>query len=259
MSYNNKIFNEDCLTGMSKIKDGVIDLILCDLPYGTTQCAWDSIIPLDKLWAQYNRVLKENGAVVLTAAQPFTSVLISSNLDDFKYCWVWEKSKATGYLNAKKQPLRAHEDICVFYKKPPTYNPQMRKGDPYNKGKALRTTDVYGNQKETLVENTTGDRYPRTVVYFKTAEAEGELTNSTKREDVVIHPTQKPILLMEYLIKTYSNKGDLVLDNCMGSGATALACMNTKRDFVGFEMNKEYYDICVTRVKDNKYNLLNMF
>lgn len=242
-SYLNKVFNEPCLEGMRYIEDNSIDMVLCDLPYGTTNCTWDSVIDLDLLWEQYNRVIKINGAIVLTSSQPFTSVLISSNLKDFKYCWVWEKSKATGYLNAKKMPLKAHEDICVFYKKPPVYNPQMREGVPYNKGKALRTTDVYGSQKATLVENKEGKRYPRSIVYFKTAESEGK----------VIHPTQKPILLMQYLIKTYTNPGDLVLDSCMGSGATAIACIYNKRNFVGFEWNDKgntYYDICMERIQD---------
>lgn len=242
MDYVNKIFNQDCLEGMNIVEDGVVDLILCDLPYGTTQCSWDSIIPLEQLWEQYNRVLKENGAVVLTSAQPFTSILIGSNLKDFKYCWVWEKSKATGYLNSKKQPLRAHEDICIFYRKPPVYNPQMIQGEPYNKGKALRNTDVYGKQVATLVENKTGKRYPRTVVYFKTAESEGK----------VIHPTQKPIALFEYLIKTYTNPGALVLDNCIGSGTTAIACILTNRNYIGFEFDKIYYEKALERIDSFK-------
>ena len=241
--YNN-IFNEDCLVGMQRIEDQSVDMILCDLPYGTTKCTWDSIIPLDSLWEQYTRIIKPNGAIVLTASQPFTSILISSNLKLFRYSWVWEKSKASGYLNAKKMPLKAHEDICVFYKKSPVYNPQMRKGEPYYKGRALRTTDVYGKQKATLVENKTGDRYPRSVIYFKTAESEGK--------GKAIHPTQKPIALFEYLIKTYSNKGAVVLDNCMGSGSTAIACLLTDRKYIGFELNQNYYDISLKRIDEFK-------
>ena len=192
----NTIIKGDCLEVMKDIPDGSIDMVLCDLPYGTTNCKWDSILPLDKLWEHYNRVTKKNGAIVLTAAQPFTSVLISSNLKNFKYTWVWEKSKATGYLNAKRMPMRAHEDVCVFYRKPPLYNPQMWQSTPYNKGKAHRPTDVYGSQVATLVKNDTGLRYPRSVQYFKTAESEGK----------VHHPTQKPLSLFEYLMKTYTKR-----------------------------------------------------
>ena len=156
----------------------------------------------------------------------------------FKYNWIWEKSKATGYLNAKKMPLRSNEDICVFYSKPPTYNPQMTQGVPYNKGKSLRETDVYGSQVSTLVKNDTGMRYPRTNIYFKTAESEGK----------VIHPTQKPVSLFTYLIKTYSNEGDTILDNCIGSGTTAIACMNSGRNYIGFESDKDIYKKCVQRI-----------
>ena len=249
----NKIFNEDCLSGMKRIPSNSVDMILCDLPYGTTQCKWDSVIPFDKLWKQYERVIKDNGAIVLTACQPFTSVLIASNLKLFKYSWVWEKSKATGYLNAKKRPLSAHEDVVVFSKKTPNYFPQMGSGVPYNKGKALRLTDVYGGQKSVLVENTDGTRYPRSVVYFKTAESEGE----------VVHPTQKPVALFEYLIKTYTQEGDIVLDNCIGSGTTALACFNLGRKFIGFEKNEEYAEIAEQRIdkllNKNQLNFHNIY
>lgn len=235
----NQVLNIDCLTGMNQIEDNSIDMILCDLPYGTTQCKWDTIIPFEDLWNHYNRIIKENGAVVLTSAQPFTSLLVSSNIKSFRYSWVWEKSKATGYLNSKKRPLIAHEDILVFYKKQPTYNPQMVIGKPYNKGKALRTTNVYGKQKEILVENKEGLRYPRTVQYFKTAESEGK----------VFHPTQKPIELFEYLIKTYTNEGDVVLDNCMGSGTTAIASIATNRNYIGFEKDEEYFKLSLERIE----------
>lgn len=234
----NKIYNMDCIEGMAMIKDKSIDMILCDLPYGTTQCKWDVIIPFDKLWEQYERIIKDNGAIVLTSAQPFTSLLIASNLKLYKYNWVWEKSKATGYLNSKKRPMVAHEDVLIFAKKQTKYNPQMVQGEPYYKGKAHRPTDVYGEQKETLVENKDGLRYPRTVQYFKTAESEGE----------VFHPTQKPVSLFEYLIKTYTNEGDVVLDNCMGSGTTAIACKNLNRDFIGFELDGKYFEIINNRI-----------
>jgi site-specific DNA-methyltransferase (adenine-specific) len=230
----------DCLEIMKKIPDESVDMVLCDLPYGTTQCKWDTIIPFEPLWAEYNRVCKLRAPMIFTASQPFTSRLINSNIKNFKYTWVWEKSKATGYLNAKRMPMRAHEDICVFYKKPPIYNPQMRQGDPYNKGKAHRPTEVYGSQVSTLVKNDTGLRYPRTVVYFKTAESEGK----------VHHPTQKPVALFEYLIKTYSNEGDIILDSCMGAGTTGLAAFKTGRRFIGIDSDPKYVDIANQRIND---------
>ena len=235
----NKLILGDCLQEMKNIEDKSVDLLLVDLPYGTTQCKWDSIIDLESLWKEYNRVCKKNAAMIFTAAQPFTSALIMSNPKNFKYTWVWEKSKATGYLNAKKMPMRAHEDVCIFYRKPPVYNPQMTKGDPYNKGKAHRPTDVYGSQKSVLVKNDTGLRYPRTVQYFKTAESEGK----------VMHPTQKPLALFEYLIKTYSNEGDLVLNSCMGVGTTPVACINTNRGYIGIELDEEYFAKAEKRVE----------
>lgn len=285
----NKIILGDCLEVMKNISDGSVDMILCDLPYGTTQCKWDIQISLSSLWDEYYRITKQNAAMVFTASQPFTSALVMSNPKFFKYTWVWEKSKATGYLNAKKMPMRAHEDICVFYRKPPIYNPQMTEGKPYDKGIAHRPTDVYGSQgeknitkkkdefrelsvedlksklhekdldqvgtKEELVDrlaratvpaievhvkNKTGLRYPRTVQYFKTAESEGK----------VQHPTQKPVELFEYLIRTYTNEGDVVLDNCIGSGTTALAAIKSKRNFIGIENSEEYLNISRTRIEE---------
>ena len=235
----NKVYNVDCLNGMKSIPDKYIDMILCDLPYGTTKCKWDIIIPFEKLWKEYERIIKDDGVIVLTSAQPFTSLLISSNLKLFKYSWIWEKSKATGYLNSKKRPMVAHEDILVFYKKQPKYYPQMVNGEPYNKGKAHRETDVYGKQKEVLVENKNGLRYPRSVQYFKTAESEGK----------IYHPTQKPVSLFEYLIKTYTDENDIVLDNCAGSGTTIIACKNLKRNYIAYEKEKKYFDIIEERIK----------
>ena len=244
----NEILIGDCLELMQQIPDSSIDMLLCDLPYGTTQCKWDTPLPLGELWAQYNRVCKKNAAMIFTSAQPFTSALIMSNPKYFKYTWVWEKSKATGYLNAKKMPMRAHEDVCVFYRKPPTYNPQMTQGEPYNKGKAHRPTAVYGSQVETLVKNDSGLRYPRTVQYFKTAESEGKKS--------VIHPTQKPVALFEYLIRTYSDPGEVVLDSCIGSGTTAIAALKANRKFIGFELDPIYGKAAQERltkfINDNK-------
>ena len=224
-----KLYNDDMFDVFSNIEPQSIDLLLTDFPYGTLnkrRNEWDKIIDYDKFWYYVDIMCKPNCAIVSTAAQPFTSVLISTNYRDFKYCLVWEKSKSTGYLNAKKQPMRSHEDIVVFYKKQPTYNPQMTVGKPYDKGKAVH------------VKNTEGTRYPRSVLYFKTAEDEGKL-----------HPTQKPIALYEYLVKTYSNEGDTILDPCMGSGTTGIASLNTNREFIGIERDENYYTIAEKRLK----------
>ena len=225
----NKVYNEDCMIGMKKIKDNSIDMILCDLPYGTTQNKWDSIIPLEQLWSEYNRIIKPNGAIVLTSQGVFTAQLILSQSKLFKYKWVWEKSKPTNFLNAKKQPLRKHEDVCVFYKKPPVYNPQMTQGEPYNKGvRKNQLSGSYGDFQPVEVSSA-GERYPTDIIYVKTAESEGE----------VIHPTQKPVALGRYLIKTYTNPGDIVLDNTFGSGSFLVAALLEGRNFIGIEKNED--------------------
>jgi site-specific DNA-methyltransferase (adenine-specific) len=236
-----QLINDNMFNTLKDIDSQSIDLLLTDFPYGTLnkRNVWDTIIDYPTFWNHVDRICKPTCAIISTAAQPFTSVLISSNYNDFKYTMVWEKSKATGYLNAKKQPLRAHEDIVVFYKKPPTYNPQMTQGTPYDKGRAVRDTESYGVQtKEIHVKNDTGLRYPRSVLYFKTAESEGKY-----------HPTQKPLSLYEYLFNTYSNENDIVLDPCMGSGTTGVACMNTDRNFIGIEMDSQYYQIAKKRTE----------
>jgi site-specific DNA-methyltransferase (adenine-specific) len=246
MKMESKIICGETINEMSKLPSKSIDMILCDLPYGTTQCKWDSVIPFDMLWKEYTRIIKDNGAIVLTASQPFTSNLVMSNPKLFRYSLVWEKSKSTGYLNSKKMPMRSHEDILVFYKNLPTYNPQMVDGDPYDKGKAHRPTDVYREQKgEIHVKNETGKRYPRSVQYFKTAESEGK----------VYHPTQKPISLMEWLVKTYSNEGDMVLDNTIGGGTTAIACIRTNRKYIGIDVSEEYINITNQRINEEINNL----
>lgn len=233
-----KLYQGDCLEIIKNIPDKSIDMILCDLPYGTTQNKWDSVIPLDELWKEYKRIIKDNGAIVLTSQGIFTAKLILSNEKWFKYKLVWEKSKATNFLNAKKQPLRKHEDICIFYNKQPIYNPQMREGKPYNKGvRKDQLTGSYGNFNPVEVKSD-GLRYPTDVRYFKTAESEGK----------VYHPTQKPLALLEDLIKTYTNEGDLVLDNCMGSGSTGIACINTNRRFIGIELDKNYFEMTKERL-----------
>ena len=235
----NKIYNEDCLEGMKRIPDKSVDMILCDLPYGTTRNKWDSIIPLEPLWGQYERVIKDNGAIVLTSGGMFTAQLMMSKPKMFKYKLVWEKSKATNFLNAKKQPLRKHEDVCVFYSKQPTYTPQMSEGVAYDKGvRKDQLTGSYGDFQPAHIKSD-GARYPTDVIYFKTSESEGK----------VFHPTQKPVALFEYLIRTYTNENETILDNCMGSGTTAIACLNTNRNFIGFELDETYYNIANERIR----------
>lgn len=242
----NKIYNEECLEGMKKIPDKNVDMILCDLPYGTTQNKWDSVIDLDLLWEQYKRVIKDNGAIVLTAQTPFDKVLGYSNLKMLKYEWIWEKTTATGHLNAKKMPMKAHENILVFYKNLPTYNPQKTKGHkPTNS--YTKHQDDGSNYGKTLIGIKGGgdtERFPRSVQIFK-----------TDKQKSSIHPTQKPVALFEYLIKTYTNEGETVLDNCMGSGTTAIACMNTNRNYIGFELDKGYYEKSLERIEQHKLKI----
>jgi site-specific DNA-methyltransferase (adenine-specific) len=228
----------DCLERMKEIPDSSVDMVLCDLPYGTTQNKWDSIIPLDELWNQYKRIC--TGAIVLTAAQPFTSILIVSNLQNFKYQWVWNKSKVTGVLNAKKQPLRNHEDVCVFYQNQPTYNPQgvvdcnIQASTGVSMGKSSANYNaIKQTESGKYTQRQTG--YPRSVL---------QIASEGKTQ----HPTQKPVELMEYLIKTYTNEGDTVLDNTMGSGTTGVACKNTNRKFIGIEMDPTYYGVACGRI-----------
>ena len=226
--YINKLYEGDCLVYMKDLPNESIDMILCDLPYGTTQNDWDCLIPLDKLWEEYNRIIKPNGAIVLTSHGIFTAKLILSQPKIYKYKWVWEKSKPTNFLNAKKQPLRKHEDICVFTKQP-TYNPQMTQGEPYNKGiRKDQLSGSYGDFQPVHVSSN-GERYPTDIIYVKTAESEGE----------VIHPTQKPIELGRYLIRTYTKPGDVVLDNTFGSGSFLVAALLEGRNFIGIEKNED--------------------
>lgn len=225
----NQIFEEDCLECMKRLPDNSIDMILCDLPYGMTQNNWDSYIPLDKLWEQYNRIIKTNGAIVLTSQGLFTAKLIMSQPKLYKYSWVWEKSKPTNFLNAKKQPLRKHEDVCVFYKKQPVYNPQMTEGVPYDKGiRKNQLSGSYGDFSPVHVKSD-GDRYPTDIIYIKTAESEGE----------VVHPTQKPVELGRYFVRTYTNAGDVILDNTSGSGSFLVSALMEGRNFIGIEKNED--------------------
>ncbi|MCK8624584.1 site-specific DNA-methyltransferase [Apilactobacillus sp. TMW 2.2459] len=225
----NNVVQGDTLEKMSLIPDNSIDMVLVDLPYGTTQNKWDSIIPLEALWKDYHRIVKTNGAMVFTASGLFTAQLMMSNTKEYKYKYVWEKSKATNFLNAKRQPLRKHEDILVFYRKQPTYNPQMRSGKAYSKGiRKNQVTGSYGDFSPILVKSS-GKRYPTDVIYFKTAESEGP----------VVHPTQKPVNLGRYLIKTFTNPGDVVLDNTSGSGSFLVSALIEGRNFVGIEKNED--------------------
>ena len=230
-----KLINDDCLKVLPTLESNSVDLILTDPPYGTTRNKWDSVIPLDKMWVELKRVSKDNTASAIFSQNPFTSVLVSSNLDMFKYNWIWMKPQGTGHLNAKKYPLKNHEDICVFSLKPHKYNPQMTKGKPY-KIKSGRPSSNYGDQVSVVTEND-GFRYPKTVIEFA----------SDKNK---LHPTQKPVALLEYLIKTYTNENDTVLDFTMGSGSTGVACNNTNRNFIGIESNKEYFDIADKRINN---------
>lgn len=233
----------DCLDLMPWIADGSVDMVLCDLPYGATQNKWDAVIPFDRLWAEYKRVCKPNAAIVLTSAQPFTSALVMSAPELFKYQWVWNKSKVTGVLNAKKQPLRNHEDVLVFYGAQPTYNPQGLQAFGKRRGirakRNGRTSENYGAISQTVdgnyLQENTG--YPRSVLQIASA-------GST------VHPTQKPVALMEYLIRTYTNPGDTVLDNTMGSGTTGVSAVNTDRNFIGIERDPEYFRIAEQRIQE---------
>ena len=226
--------NADCLQAMCVIPDGSVDMILCDLPYGTTQNKWDSVIPFEPLWREYWGVLKPNGAVVLTAQPPFDKVLGSSQVKFLKYEWIWEKYQGTGHLNAKKQPMKCHENVLVFYREQCTYNPQMSEGKPYTQASG-RASKNYGSQRQVVTENK-GERYPRSVLKI------------AHDKDLKVHPTQKPVALMEYLIRTYTSEGDTVLDNCMGSGTTGVACKNTGRNFIGIERDPEYFRIASDRI-----------
>lgn len=231
------LIHGNCLIEMATIPDESIDMILCDLPYGVTKNQWDVVIPFDDLWKQYKRIIKQNGAIVLFGSQPFTSIMIMSNMDMFRYSLVWEKNKFSDFLNAKRKPMKTNEDIVIFYKKQPTYNPQYWYSTPYtrwNTQKAVDKQTNYGNHKENYVESE-GKRLPTTVLKF----------NRIERPQ---HPTQKPVDLLEWLINTYTNEGETVLDNCMGVGSTGVACKNVGRHFIGIELEKTYFDMATKRI-----------
>lgn len=234
-----ELYNDECIERMKHIKDKTIDMILCDLPYGTTDCKWDNIIPFDKMWEQYNRIIKDNGVIVLFSAQPFTTKLINSNIKKYRYSWYWIKNRVTGFAFAKHQPMRKVEDINVFYKKKPLYVPQgLKKLDKpkIKKRRSSNGNDSIYNESTLLKEHTVEyTNYPNNVLFFD-------------KETKTIHPTQKPVDLLEYLIKTYTKENYIVLDNCMGSGSTGVACANTNRRFIGIELDKNYFEKAKQRI-----------
>lgn len=235
-----KLYQGDCLKYMDYIEDNSIDLILCDLPYGTTDCKWDSIIDFDKLWESYNRIIKENGAIVLFSAQPFTTKLIYSNIKNYRYSWYWIKNTCTGFVFAKYQPMRKVEDINVFYKKRPLYIPQGLKELSEAKSKKAKSESKDGIYKFNSLNKEHVSKYtnyPKNILYFN-------------KESRHLHPTQKPVDLLEYLIKTYTKEGEVVLDNCMGSGSTGVATANTNRRFIGIELNEDYFRIATNRIEE---------
>lgn len=241
----NKIYLEDCLEGMKKIPDQSIDAIICDLPYGTTACSWDCILPFNQLWGQYKRIRKPGTPILLFGAEPFSTKLRMSNLSEYRYDWYWEKNICTGFTFAKYQPMRSIETISVFYDKKGNYFPQgvyLKKSTTIRERRSKDT--IYG-ERPSLKKNYTSELtgYPNNVLKFE------------KENKNCFHPTQKPVDLLEYLIKTYTKKGDLILDNCMGSGTTAIAALNTERRFIGYEMNREYYDKALKRIDDNATQL----
>ena len=242
----NKIYNGDCLEIMKDIDDKSVDCIICDLPYGTTACSWDVVIPFDKLWEQYKRIRKDNTPIVLFGSEPFSTYLRMSNIKEYKYDWYWNKTKASGHLNAKKQPMRKIETISVFYVEQCKYNPQgLIKGQFNNnrpsKAKSKNSKFTFGEEKQIGISEYTN--YPNNILDF-----------SNPNNDT-LHPTQKPVALIEYLIKTYSNEGDLILDNCSGSGTLAIAAHNTRRNFICIEKDKDYYEKSVERLEIVKSQL----
>lgn len=228
----------ECLELMCALPDASVDMVMCDLPYGTTRNKWDSVIDLAALWTQYTRVCR--GAIVLTAQTPFDKLLGASNIGMLRYEWIWEKTHPTGHLNAKRAPMKAHENVLVFYERQPTYNPQKTFG--HVRKSAVRRKDetpTYGRQEFTAIPYDSTERYPRSVLTF-----------ASDKQRSNLHPTQKPVALMEYLVRTYTNEGDVVLDNCMGSGTTGVACVNTGRRFIGMEMDADYALIAAGRVRE---------
>ena len=248
-----KLMQGDCLDKMNEIPDNSVNLILCDLPYGSTACSWDVVIPFDKLWEQYRRVIKRDGAIVLFGSQPFTSLLIASQIDLFKYSWVWVKNRATGHVHSKNKPMKKHEDICVFSFGSTVHKSQAKNRMKYNPQGLIKMTEGVVRKRNDKGDDTVLSyreshhitkyeykNYPDSILYY-------DIEMGKKR----FHPTQKPVLLLEYLIKTYTDEGDVVLDNCMGSGSTGVACVNTNRNFIGIEKDYDYFCISEKRIRLN--------
>ena len=231
------LYNGDCLELMKNISDKSVDMILCDLPYGTTACKWDTVIPFEPLWEQYNRIIKDNGAIVLFGSEPFSSALRMSNIKNYKYDWIWDKVKPNGHLVAKYRPMQRNENISVFGKEKINYYPIMVDRDKPKKSKEYSRTEIIGGNITDCKWKTLNKKYPQNILVYSNASQKNKL-----------HPTQKPVALLEYLIKTYTNEGNIVLDNCMGSGSTGVACVNTNRDFIGIELDKGYFNIAKQRI-----------
>ena len=235
---NYELWQGDCLELMKNIRDKSVDMILCDLPYGTTQCKWDTIIPFEELWKQYNRIIKDNNAIVLFGSEPFSSALRMSNVKDYKYDWIWNKVKPSGHLNAKRIPLKQHEIISVFCKGKCNYYPIMTEQKPRVSRNYLNNkSELFGTEKE--VSRVTDKKYPKTILDF---------SNASQKDK--FHPTQKPVELLEYLIRTYTQEGEIILDNTMGSGSTGVAALNLHRKFIGIELEPQYFEIAKNRIQD---------
>lgn len=237
----------DCIAGMGMIPDKSVDCILTDPPYGKTACKWDEIIPLEPMWEEMKRIIKPRGAIILTSCEPFTSRLVMSNLEMFQYDLIWHKANGTGFLGANKKPLRNHENILIFSKGSTTYNPQKWKGKPYFRGETNGKSGCYSYYGKHVSKSEEGLRYPNSILFG--------ISNAKKGG---LHPTQKPVALFEYLIRTYTNPGELVLDNCMGSGTTAVACIRSDRDYIGFELDKGYCEAAQARAREEKCDLSEM-
>lgn len=238
---NIQLFQGDCLEIMKQIPDKSVDMVLCDLPYGQSFSKWDSIIDFDILWKQYDRIIKDNGVIVLFSNEPFATKLRMSNIENYKYDWIWDKQRGSNFSAVKIRPFNSFENICVFYKKQTTYNPQMREGKPYTRKQGyVGEGKNNGNMKrKDVVTINNGGRYPLSIISFPKVQRS-------------IHPTQKPVELLEYLIKTYTNENEIVLDNCMGSGSTGIACVNTNRKFIGIELDEKYFEMAKNRIENHK-------
>lgn len=241
----NNIYNMDCMEGMKFIKNKSVDFIICDPPYGITGHKWDTILSFEELWKQYNRIIKDNGIIAIFSVETFTSKLIMSNIKNFKYKWIWNKKRGSEFFNVKLRPMRNYEEICIFYKNKGTYNPQFWYSNPYKVKEKKRKNPLQGltgdkirNYCPTTISED-GKRYPLLIIEFS-------------KDKEKLHPTQKPIALFEYLIRTYTNENDVVLDNCMGSGTTAVACINTHRNFIGFEFDRKYFEIACARIDETR-------